>query len=221
MSRAYEPVPPGGDKPTHDAAKRTVSVIPRVILEEEAGEAPDQDTLRESRWWPVHAEPEYPFTLDVRVGPLDDGRLACTGLRLNYRGDSATEITARSLREVHLPEILRAAVDRLSEADPSLAKAFLGYELSPATRKTKPRLRPGPPGYDRQFFADVADLYRESLRLNPAHPYDHFRRAWGGVPINISTARRWVQRARDMGLLGNAPAGKAGEVPRASSKKEA
>lgn len=182
-----------------------------------ACEAPDEATrrqIREARWWTVFvaAGPDYPFELEVRIGMLPDGRFACTGLRIN-NGDHESEITTRTLYAIKLPDIVREAV-RASHAEYS--RFMLGYEIPEVAKRNLPRLRPGPPGYDDTFFREIADLYKESMREDPANPYRHFRAQWRGKPPSLSTARRWVQRARDKGFLGAAIPGKPGEIQKGS-----
>jgi hypothetical protein len=202
------------------SVERSVGVVPRVTFPDDPELAPDDWEREESRWWrvAVTSGPDYPFELDVRIGRLPDGRFACTGLRINNRGDCETEVTARTLREIRLPDIVKSAVHAAHAEDPAFSRYLLGYELPPVAARSRPRLRPGPPGYDNAFFQDVADLYKESMREDPAHPYKHFRAQWGGAPPSLSTARRWVQRARDKGLLRDAIPGKAGERPAKSGQ---
>lgn len=72
-----------------------------------------------------------------------------------------------------------------------------------------------PRGYriPREHFEHVAEVYREALQRNPRHPYSYVTTA---LQTTTPTARRWVQRARDMGLLGEARRGRPGEHPRIS-----
>ena len=203
------------------APKRRLNVEPGIAPGGlEAGTPEHEETaefLAQMRWWRVRVvegEP-FPFELWVRIGRLSDGRFACTGLKLNP-GSFESEITARALREINFTEIVSAAVRSAHAHDPAFSRHLLGYEIPELPERSQPRLRPGPPGYDDDFFREVADLYKEALREDPSHPYRHFRAQWGTAQPSLSTARRWVQRARDKGFLGAATPGKAGEQPRTS-----
>lgn len=193
-------------EPENKPRTRRLSVTPRVVLDDV-----DEWLAEESRWWPVAVleGPDLPFDLHIRVARQPDGRLAITGMKLNGY-DRATEITAKSLRVISFSDVLKAASDAIFAEDPAFSSALLGYDVGNVAPRSRPRLRPGPPGYDRSFFAEVADAYREAELRDPTHPYDHFMKHWGGG-LSLSTARRWVQRARDKGLLGPANMGKAGE----------
>ena len=129
----------------------------------------------------------------MRLGRSPEKRLICTGLVLGAFAE--TEITARGLRALPLTQFLTMAT--YWELG-SLAPKFDG-----------PLPRPGPKGYSVDHFEKVAREYRRSLETAPRAPTrDLARRLHCSEP----TARRWVQRCRDMGILGRAVPGKAGEV---------
>jgi|GEM_PF-6094449 len=156
-----------------------------------------------------------PYPVEIRVNRTEDGRLACTGLQLGARLDIdppqvETEITARSLRDLPISQIL-GAIARQLPAQPMAAEA-LGVngviQGPPLRRATRPR--PGPRGWPREHFEEVARVYREGLAREPRAPVKYVRET---MFTTEPTARRWIQRARDMGLLGKATPGKAGERP--------
>ena len=86
---------------------------------------------------------------------------------------------------------------------------LLGEPAPPA----RPRGRPGPQRYDRAFFEEIAALYREGLLRRPGNPYMREKR-----PGSLPTQRRWVHRARKMGLLGSGASGKAGDYSKRTSE---
>jgi hypothetical protein len=194
-----------------EKATRTWSVVPRTVDDEDAG---DPWLVEANRWWTVVARPGLPFDVRLRVGKAPDGRLVCTGLKVNSGGQGEddtpeTEITVRSLREIRLPEILKTLVEGWFE-NPTFAEAAGIHVPGVAERDRKTQAQPGRPGYDRAHFEHVAALYREALLRAPDNPYDYMMKA---EYKSLPTIRRWVQRARDMGLLGKAIPGKAGEKP--------
>src|SRR5207245_2803072 len=70
--------------------------------------------------------------------------------------------------------------------------------------------QPGPKGHPRAFFEELARLYRRALEEAPSTPVK-----WLALEVKTpeSTVRRWLQRCRDMGLLGPSMPGKSGEAP--------
>jgi hypothetical protein len=205
--------------------KRRWSVAPRVRIEPEPGEeltaeerdAEERDAeerdAEERNWWRLVGKPGLPFDIKIRVGRMPDGRLACTGLRLgDEEGEPKPEITVRALRALNLPDILKATADAIFASDPAFSQALLGYRLGDATAPKIIRSRPRPQKYDRAHFERIADLYREALLRDPGSPYAYLMQH---EDKSLSTVRRWVQRARDKGLLGEAIPGKAGELPKA------
>ncbi len=136
------------------------------------------------------------YTIFVRLGKVPEGRLVCTGLLIGAVG-SEREITARSLRRIPLAQLLTF-----------LARISGGG--APGTLRLRPFTRPGPTGLPREHFEDVAKGYREALINAPRAPIKFLAKLWGRPEVSV---RRWVQRCRDMGLLGPSAPGKAGEVP--------
>jgi hypothetical protein len=196
-------------KRTPSAQKRVWNVVPRVLDDEDQS---DLWLVEEARWWRVSETPPLPFELRVRIGQAG-GRLVCTGLRVDTGEGPETEITARALREIQLPEILRQFGERWYE-DPAFARA-LGIDPPQATtRPASQQARLGRRPYGREHFEHIAALYRDAIIAAPDNPYAYIKdREFRSLP----TIRRWVQRARDMGLLGAAVPGKPGELAVASA----
>lgn len=164
--------------------------------------------LVEDRNWIAFKQEGLPFPLLMSFGKAADGRLICTGLVAGALADEPVEVTARSLRELPIADLLGSVVALKDDDDfGGIFRAVL--DLADEVEEL-PRRRPGPRGYDRHHFEHVAAIYREALTTSPRAP---MREATRRLHTSEATARRWVQRARDMGLLGESQAGKAGERP--------
>ncbi|MGO8683647.1 MAG: hypothetical protein ACLQUT_03570 [Thermoleophilia bacterium] len=174
----------------------------------------DRPPNADDAWVHVSFPQEEPFEVEIKLA-LRDGRLVCTALRIGEmrRSGHVPEITAKSLREIPLGAILEQVADDLGVGTGEILAQVLGvaHLLRAPAPVAKEHLRPGPQGYDRAFFAEIAELYREALVRRPGSPYTYMR---ARRPGSLPTQRRWVQRARDMGLLGPAQPGKAGESPK-------
>jgi len=173
------------------------------------------DKLVADRNWLAFTEDDLPFPVLMSFGRAADGRLVCTGLVAGAMVDAPAEITSRSLREIPLSRLLSAVVHLKDDPDfGGFYKAVL--DLADDVGDL-PRSRPGPDGYDRKHFEQVAAAYREALGVTPRGPMGELARRLG---VSKATARRWVQRARDMGLLGASQPGRAGEKPEINPAKE-
>ena len=135
--------------------------------------------------------------------PVDPGVLERMGLDPAEFIDPDDGVT-------YLPALISYSGPRSSR--PPLDQLFPGMVPDvPA----KPYVRGGP--LPRSLFETVAAEYRKALTTAPAAPVaalcksKELRKLRGGRPITEPTARRWVQRCRDMGLLGKSVPGKAGE----------
>jgi hypothetical protein len=164
----------------------------------------------------------YPVTLSLGIG--HDGRLRCTGIILGALTAEPAEITSASLREVRITELLQEIA-----MFGNLLETLISYTGRHEDRPFLDRLMPGlvadlpprPPSVrgaalPRSHFEQVAKEYRRALKLPITAPMTEVQRRlaeWLGREIPEPTARRWVQRARDMGLLGASRPGKAGEKP--------
>jgi Homeodomain-like domain len=162
----------------------------------------------------------------MSVGRSPDGRLICTGLLLanldipaiydpppgapEWFRSERVEVTARSLRELPLPDLL-GSITALRDHPEAREQAFFREIFRLADNlPALPRRRPGPKGYPRSHFEQVAEEYRVVLALEPRAPVKALAKR---LQYSEATVRRWVQRARDMGLLGPSTPGRAGEGP--------
>jgi hypothetical protein len=164
-----------------------------------------------------------PFPVAVSLGRAPDGRLIITGMLIAnldipavYDEDAPewfrskpVEITTRSLREVHVADLLNS-VTALRDDPKGKALYRRLFGLADDLPASFERRRPGPKGYSREHFEDVAQAYRRALAEAPSAPVKTLAKQLG---YSEATVRRWIQRARDMGLLGPSTAGKAGEQP--------
>lgn len=176
------------------------------------------------RQWVVLEDGGLPYPVAVSVGIGEDGRLRCTGVILGALTGEPVEVTSASLREVRVAEILQqiAAAGNLLEAlisftGPGADRPFLDRLYPGLVPDLPPRVQPVRGGaLPRAHFEAVASEYRRALVKNKRAPMAELRRRlgdWTGRDVPEPTARRWVQRARDMGLLGASRPGKAGEKP--------
>jgi hypothetical protein len=177
----------------------------------------------EHNWIAFHDD-RLPFPVAMAVGRSPDGRLICTGLLIanldfpaiydpppgapEWYGSQRVEVTARSLREVPLSALL-GSIEALRD-DPK-GRAFYRQVFRLADNlPALPRRRPGRKGYDCAHFERVAEAYRAALVYAPHKPIKVLAPQ---LHASEATVRRWVQRARDMGLLGPSTPGRAGEGP--------
>jgi hypothetical protein len=160
----------------------------------------------------------------LRLGLSRQGRLVCTGLIVGTAeplwGDPPEigEVTARQLRAIPLGEMiaslaLSAAIGSKRPDDP--IQAYLARVRGRPLRERVtpypgPQARPGPKGHPSEHYERVAVAYREAL---VAHPRAPMKALAEQLHYSDATVRRWVQRARDKGLLGPSIPGKAGEEP--------
>jgi hypothetical protein len=177
----------------------------------------------EHNWIAFHDD-RLPFPIAISVGRSPDGRLVCTGLLIanldfpaiydpppdapEWYGSKRVEVTARSLRQLPLAALL-GSIEALRD-DPK-ARAFYREVFRLADDlPERPRRRPGRKGHDQAHFEHVAEAYRAALARAPQAPVKLLAEQ---LHASEATVRRWVHRARDMGLLGPSTPGRAGEGP--------
>jgi hypothetical protein len=158
----------------------------------------------ESRWIGVRDD-TLPAPLLVRLGTSREGRLVCTGLIL---GDAEPkELTARGLRSIPLAQIVAMLAQEAGD-EGFWAGALAGMIRRRAEPYQGPQTRPGPKGHPADHYEQVAAAYRQALVDHPRAP---MKALAAQLHVSDATVRRWVQRARDKGLLGPSVPGKAGE----------
>jgi hypothetical protein len=173
--------------------------------------------------WISFADGNLPFPVLISLGRAPDGRLIITGLLIanldippvyddaapEWFRSKPVEITSRSLRDLPLAELL-GSVDALRDDPEGKALFRRLFALADDLPPTFPRRRPGPKGHPREHFEQVAQAYRIALARAPRAPVKTLAEQ---MNASDATVRRWIQRARDMGLLGPSTPGKAGEQP--------
>lgn len=173
---------------------------------------PERLKLGQDAWHRVIGEGLPAAGVYVRFGHASDGRLACLGVHVGAPGGDA-EVTATDLRRIPLAAVLGDAAAYLTgeAASDPLEKAIMrkmagdvlvqhATPLGPRTRSSR---------LPAEHFERVAGQYRAALVAAPGRPIQYLSER-SNTPE--PTLRRWVQRARDMGLLGASTPGKAGEV---------
>lgn len=175
-----------------------------ITLASPAGIQLDHDAEPSPESWHTVARSDLPYPIMVRLGKAPDGRLVISGMAVGL--DAPVEVTARSLRVIPLASILT-----------TLARSrFMPLVIQNTISQARQPVRRGPRGLTDAHFEEVATTYRQALMEAPRSPLVAFRLL---MPSSESTARRWIQRARDRGLLGPALSGKAGEGPRNERSK--
>jgi len=167
--------------------------------------------VRARRWLRLSGG-DLPYPVSISIGVGVDGRLACTGLIVGAAEGDSVEITSTSLRSVKIADLLQD-VSALTD-DEDFGDLMHHVIQSVADDLPGPRTRPGARGLPHEHFETVAREYRRALRVAQRAPVQELRRRMGaasGHDVPEPTARRWIQRARDKGLLGEATPGKAGE----------
>lgn len=162
-----------------------------------------------------------PFRIRIRVEVDRERRLVCTEMRLggvplvgDQEGADAVELTTRGLREVRINEILAELVSALArdrelkmpETQRLQREQDFAFVLGERTTHQLDSRHVGRRGHPPEFYEEVAALYRASGAIKPVKRIaEHF-------VVEDATARRWVRRARELGFLGKAIPGKAGEA---------
>lgn len=142
-------------------------------------------------WLPIRMEgqPEMAATVEVN----DSGRPTVSRLFVGALGP--TTITARTLRDIRIGEII----------DQAVRAGAVSIPTAEVTDYTAPKGRP-PREYPDEHYRWIAAQYRRALVMSPRSPTKRLREM---IPDRSdATIRRWVQRARDKGYLGQAVPGK-------------
>jgi hypothetical protein len=162
--------------------------------------------VRSRAWGAGTGSTPYPVVL--KLGRSEDGQVIGSGMILggNVVESSQGQVTAGSLRSIPLGLILDELSRGLAKGAPWLSKISL---------RSRPT-RLGPRGIPIDRLREVAQLYRRALASRPSAPVKWMSeqiRGPEGRPTPTVTVRRWLQRCRDLGFLGPATPGKAGERP--------
>lgn len=136
-------------------------------------------------------------TVLVRLGVAEDGRLVCTGVVVGA-DDESREVTSRELHGLRLGHL----VTQLAEGheNPFIRDLYAQTVEGTAGKVARPKLRSGPKGHDRTHFETVARVYQQALLRSPRSPMKATREQLGYG--SVAQVRRWVNRARELGLVG-------------------
>jgi hypothetical protein len=143
--------------------------------------------------WVVVYGGDLPVAVDVRIERAADGRHIFTGLRIGM--GKREEITAQTLREIRLAEIL---ADYFETFQPD-------YEAQLNLAEASFPLRPRGPGNDA--LRGFARTYLTELARQPHRAMSAAAKAHN---ISRATANRWAATCRDLGYL---PGTTSGEDP--------
>ncbi|WIB68068.1 hypothetical protein DEI93_03220 [Curtobacterium sp. MCBD17_035] len=164
------------------------------------------DLIRDRTW--IRLEPDVPTDRNVppvyiTLARTPSGRLACKGLIIGALTPghelASGEITSRILRHVKLPELL-AAVSKVQQWGDEASAAIDDFPEAPQRVRSQ--------SLDPALFETVARAYKLALERWPNAPIKNLALAWHQ---SEPTLRRWIQRARERGLLGASIPGRAGE----------
>jgi hypothetical protein len=139
--------------------------------------------------------------IDIEVD--DRGAPSCRGLRIVPYEDGPP-VTGTLLRDVAIDRLMRRAVTRdtfrLEPQDPGLARAvrFDARSFLEHYRHGARQPRRGAP-VTAADLSNIADMYRTEFETGSTSPTKAIAETFR---VDRSTARRWVQRARKEGLLG-------------------
>lgn len=202
---------------------------------------------------PLPYVPSLPFSVEVRVRKAaPTGRLICTGMRLGDPEDGGEQaITGAALRELPMKRILSVIGEELEVrtavgewAAQPIGRDLAGDERAAAERErdwmaayaactppipedpTGAARRGRPPLRSAEFYQRLAHVYRQSLGVNPHHPYSEVVKHAtedDGPPVwepttdhkyqasHEAAARKLIWYARKRGFVAPTARGKAGE----------
>lgn len=162
-----------------------------------------RDMSGRSAWTGVEGG-SLPVPIEILVDRAPDGRHVFTGLRI---GDGWHEVTALTLRQIKLGEILAAHFEQM---EPVLAMEALCAQGSVPLRPARPHR--GPAGPDDQVLRDFARTYQAELARQP-----HRAMTAAAAAHNVSrtTANRWAAECRRLGYLAAAAASGLSQKTRA------
>jgi hypothetical protein len=140
---------------------------------------------------------DFPWHIEARTHEVD-GVPQLTGLRIEWFPMTADAvITSDRLRRLPLRELVETAAGIQAGNLGRAAAAMRNSEIWP-----QGRARPD------EHFAEVAAIYREAIQ-NRRPPLNDIRARW---TVSRAMASKYVKRARELGYLGPAKTGVAGEV---------
>jgi hypothetical protein len=157
----------------------------------------------EGHWPPTAQDGASPWRIRLWFGAID-GRVECTRFMM-WMGDTpeGQPVTATALRGVNLGSLIDGIPRRVRDEVAATAAplAELAERISPVEQRRRGR----PSQYDLDHWKAVAIVYRKAAGRKPTQAVaDHFG-------VSRPTASGWVRRCRDLGVLGETDARRAGE----------
>lgn len=152
-----------------------------------------------TRRWPNASGPWKLVFHWAEVG----GRFECVGLDVRAVRKQPDPLTTSTLRSLNLASMI-------DEHRPRFRRRKVSVRRTPVADESTRRGRP--PFYGVDHFVKVAQIYAEawSKGKNPTQAVAEW------AVVSQSTAAKWVYRARQYGLLGPTPRGRAGGVRKIS-----
>lgn len=156
------------------------------------------EALQQGDWWHLQGISENGVMSPPLLARVDlvDGRPTLTGLAIGFPGTGG--ISQTDLHSISVHQLVS-----------TLAPTEHSYPLD---LWDPPEVPDNAEGFTDEFFQAVANEYRRALVLNPRSPMHILEERF--PQRSSATIRRWIQRARDRGLLGDRPRGMAGEIQR-------
>lgn len=132
------------------------------------------------------------------------GRMACVGLSIDADEGLPAEVTTSLLRELNVGGLIAGEREKRLNAVRQLVKDGSADVRDRAARQVAAYEVTGTQGTRKpdEFYEAVADTYRAGLALPAVSPTKHVAQRLGG---SRTQAAKWVQRARERGLLEPAP----------------
>lgn len=136
----------------------------------------------ENEWNEIELD-GLPYPIYVKLGQADNGEIVCTGLHIEIKDQ---EICASHFRLIPLRQLVATIAAHASR---------MGIE--PAQGGKSVRAKPGPKGNPREFYLNVARMHRKAVASGERYPLQSIAKE---MYVSVSTARRWIEGCRRMGL---------------------
>ncbi len=144
------------------------------------------------------AETDDGYSITVTMQQNDDGVLVCSGLNVQFQGESkapSNPINSRYFQLLGLGEILKSARTEYLAWGGVVEEAYQDIESEQETRQWP---YPGSAGHPDQKYAHLAYLYVRFVSLGKENPIDELAKH---MNCDRETASSRVSEARKRGLL--------------------
>lgn len=136
----------------------------------------------ENEWHEVFLD-NLPYPIYCKLGRTSKGAVVCTGFHIEAEN---SEVTAHHFRLIPLGQLITTIAGHA---------ARLGIE--PVRKGETVKAKTGPKGQPREFYLDVARLYRKLAAAGERYPAKVIAKE---MYASVSTVRRWLERCKAMGL---------------------